>query len=924
MYFGSNRDTAEELAEFIRSLSIREAAWLLDLVTDDYKISLSEAKLLIAECRGKFKNRYQTESSHVEDISSTDTTTETEENVGFADAEQQVDLIVSRMTTDPTYAKGVQESALLADFLKRPVKILAQNWTVGAVTPFLTVINPWQLFLNDPRVKNKLETFKLLHGTLHLKIMVNGSPFHFGRVFIGVRPTRFDNNTSSVDMTSFQTQLTYLDNYTAAARLLRSGLTLYTSRPHVFVDPCTNQPQYIHWPFFAATSWIDLINPDTIDRMGRLEIFELNQLKHANGADDPVTISIFAWMDDVTLTGLTKFAPVIESNVKDEYKKSGAISTVASAVAAASGYFTEIPYIGKFAMATRMGAGAVADIARLFGFSRPAIVNDVTIMRPQTFSNFANTVGGDSVFKLSLDPKQELTIDPSTVGLSNEDQMSIGYIAKKEAWIDVVPWAQDVAAGTKLYTLRVHPMVAPIEDRGDLALHRYWQTPLSFATRPFQYWSGSLKYRFQIVCSNLHRGRLLFQYDPHGEATPFTADFNNRYSQVIDISELRDFTLEVKWSQPQAYCSTLLSQALNWSTIGAVGTNPHDAATNGTIFIYVLNELASPLTPDGVNTTIEINVYISAGDDYEVRAPDENFGKWSYARQDTTVGPPVTTESNITEKENEPAQSSAMVINGMHTMCDPNCSMVYFGESVVSIRSLMKRYVFHRILTKQSGSTVASTIILNNFKLFNVPVGPGPTYGSSVAAQLAATWDYNVCALTYVRYFMQSYIGWRGGLRYKILYQSNQGTWSNVYAVRRSARMVSESVATTTAIRGSTATDLTAARIYLDPDVPCYDSPAGYVVNSTHVNAGLEIELPFYSPYRYAETNEPVLASTDTYQVLYNNGSHGISWLGTVNQTANVQNYLEVYSSIGEDFSLFFFIGASPILLSDARTAVAP
>lgn len=927
-YYGSTPALRAEIITFADSLSTQEQAWVTDVLLDDYEIPFHELKILVEECRGNLFKKPKPESTHVDDINTTDTSGESEQNVHFTDEQPQTDLVIARMTTDPTYDRGVQESALLADFLRRPIKIGAITWAVNAVTPFLTVLNPWEEFLSDARVLNKIETFKLLHATLKVKVITNGSPFHYGRVFVGVRPTRFDNNTAAVDMASFRTQATYLDNYTASARSLRSGVTLYSQRPHVFVDPCTNQPQHIDWPFFAATSWIDLINPDTIDRMGRLEIWELNQLRHSNGATDPVTISIFAWLEDVTLTGITKYAPVIESNVKskkkgkgDEYASGGAISTPASAVAAAAQYFTEIPYIGKFAMATRLGAGAVADIARLFGFSRPAIINDVTIMRPQTTGNMAHYVGGEPLIKLSLDPKQELTVDPSTVGLSGEDQMSIGYLVKKEAWIDVIPWAQDTLPTFKLYSVRVHPMVAPIDDEVVTGVDRTWQTPLSFASRPFQYWSGSLRYRFQIVCSNMHRGRLLFQYDPHAEAAPLVADFNNRYSQVVDISEMRDFTLEIKWSQPAAFASLQLDPSLTWSAIGAVGVLPISASCNGVLCVYVLNELASPIDDNGTATSIDINVFISAGDDYEVRAPLGAISTWAYARNDITVGPPVTTESNITSSENAPAQDTHIMMNGSHVTCDPNCSMVYFGETVVSIRSLMKRYNFHRTLTTQSAATAASSMALNSFTLFNMPVGPGPTYGSSIISTLVSTPGYNIVAMTYPRYFMQGYIGWRGGMRWKMIYLSNAGTWANIAVARSGVRTTTESVDTLT-VRGAGVTDVGTIRRYLSGIAPYNSSAAGFSINSTHVNNSLEYELPMYTPYRYVEVNEGIEADTANYQTMFNNGAHKVSYVATVSATSVVQNYFEAYVSVGEDFSLFFFIGASPLVPSDVDTVV--
>lgn len=940
------------------SLTPLDLSRYLDMSLDDVEMSHQDKLKLILEAREDSPYDAETQSSTVENVTTESTSAEQEENIGFADEPEQVDLTVGMMSADPTFGQGVQEGAALATFLSRPVEIFRNTWAVGAVTPFLNVFNPWELFLANPKVLNKLQTFKLLHGTLKIKIVINGSPFHYGRAVAGVRPTRFDNNTSQVDPTTTQLSTHFFTDYgVPGAKSMRSGLTLYSSRPLVFIDPTTNQPNHIDWPFFAATNWIDLQDPDSTDRMGRIEYWELTQLRHANNGTDPVTVSFFAWMEDVTLTGLTiADASVQSGNVKDptlkssagngngkkkkgnkpnlannagknndEYNKGGAISAPASVIATAAGYFTEIPYIGRFAKATQMAAGTVGDIARLFGFARPPQIEDTTLVRPQALGSMAYTLGGDPVHKLTLDPKQELSVDPATVGLPGDDQMAIGFVAKKEAWIDSIPWSQVVLPDRKLYAILVHPLVRPVDD---LTNDRFWQTPVSHVTQPFKYWSGSLRYRFQIVASNFHRGRLLFSYDPNGTNSP-TPDFNSRYTKIIDITEQRDFTLEIKWSQPQAYGDLLLTTS-RWATIGQVGVVNNDIGANGVLEVYVLNELASPID----TADIDINVFISAGDDFEVRAPNEELIQWAYARNDVAVGPPATTQSatvydavvqsaQVTTMENDPSQDSTMVINGTYVGCDPLKSHVYFGETFVSIRSLLKRYTAFRPLTPDTTTVV--TISSVDFYQYNFPNGPGPTYGSSRVSDLTpiAGGGYNVCNMTYLRWFMQSYIGWRGGIKWKAVFlNASGGSQSVVKVARASARIVNEQV-NIAIMRGPAVTQLNTAKRYL-LDGANDSIMAGAQVNSSGVNPTIEYEVPLYTPYRYVETNEPligIVGSQQRYQSHYNGGMHYLAYLAQLGTVEN-SGYFETYCAAGEDFSLFFFIGASPYYETDAPDVV--
>jgi hypothetical protein len=233
----------------------------------------------------------------------------------------------------------------LDTFMSRPVRIFSKFWQVGESPAYLNEINPWELFLNNPRVLNKLETFKLLQGKVCIKIVVNGSPFHYGKMVVACRPSAIDNNNTTIGPVSI-VQVQSNRNEAGGFRFFPAMRTLYTSRPHVYIDPSTNQPQTIHWPFFTSGNYIDLTDPLTVFRMGKLEIWELNTLRHANGATDGVEITMFAWMENAKFAGLTAGIPAIaQSGVErkkvnkkkskptfknvsggDEYKPNGLIS----------------------------------------------------------------------------------------------------------------------------------------------------------------------------------------------------------------------------------------------------------------------------------------------------------------------------------------------------------------------------------------------------------------------------------------------------------------------------------------------------------------------------------------------------------------------------------------------------------------------
>ena len=90
----------------------------------------------------------------------------------------------------------------------------------------------------------------------------------------------------------------------------------------------------------------------------------LNPLKHANGADDKVTISFFIWAEDVEMAIPTSvdsntLAPQAGEEV-DEANTKGMVSGPATTVSKIAGIAAGYAPIAPYAMATCKVAGAIA------------------------------------------------------------------------------------------------------------------------------------------------------------------------------------------------------------------------------------------------------------------------------------------------------------------------------------------------------------------------------------------------------------------------------------------------------------------------------------------------------------------------------------------------------------------------------------
>jgi hypothetical protein len=660
--------------------------------------------------------------------------------------------------------------------------------------------------------------------------------------------------------------------------------------------------------------------------MGEMIIYGLQNLKHANGASDSVTVSVFVWAEDVVLSIPTanepgalspQFGEMEPQAGGDEYG-TGMISKPANIIAKAAGALSNAPGIGLYARATQIGASAIANIAKAFGYSRPNDISSIQPFRPTYVGNMANANLPDSATKLTYDAKQELTCDTRTFGLDGTDEMTIKSIACRESWLTEFPWTVAAASETLLWNSEVNPQLwntlsvasGPIE---------YHMPACCFAKLPFRHWRGTMKFRFQIVASSFHKGRLKITYDP---SYPLTNEYNTNYTRVIDIAEERDFTVEIGWGQQTPYLES--RQMLNSSNppygTTALGGDPGIFA-NGIISLYVVNELTVPNST--ANNDISVNVFVSMGDDFEVINPDDNnirdgswfapqFGELVFDEQfgelpfDCQAGEEAggnVPDSDNTQMENAPMKEepdetmAPMITDADHT------TDVFFGDPITSVRQILKRYMFSRALcynATASGYGVYNWCV-NNFPLHR---GYAPDGVNDVTTPSDPT-AYTFSKMTMLNWFTPAYVCYRGGIKWKYqqLHDNRQAT--SFFAVMRNPGpdvsyvsqyhaldTISSSVSTQTADWDAVFTDM---------------GHAGLQVTDVKNNGVVEVEIPFQQPYRFGFGKQGTLnlnLGTDSYY-------HWV--MNMIGYNQNSHSYILSYVAAGEDFTLGFYVGP-PVL----------
>lgn len=839
---------------------------------------------------------------------------------------------------DPTYSLMAEDDCTLGEFLSRPFLAAQYNWAVGAPTGLDGFINPWRIFLRNRRVANRISNYRNWRGKLHVKFILNGNSFYYGRAMVSYIPYNPDG----------------LQRVAVGGPLSPNiALTAASARPHIFLDPGTSQGGEMILPFFYPADYIDMAAADdvTLNAFGALWLNSMTPLWHTNGGTTAVSISVYVWATDVHVAG-----PTISNNVAlspqsgTEYG-TGVISKPATYLADLGRKLSDAPMIGPYAMATSMAADAVGKIATLFGYSRPSILDDIRPFKPTLCGNLANYNANDSCTTLAMDSKQELTIDPRTVGLGSVDELAFEHIASKESLMGRIQWDSGAPEGTLLNSFPVTPHFMRTSGTGAATQYQFSNT--GYLCNLFKTWRGNVKYRFQIVASGYHKGRIKLVFDANNGVIGSQTEDNTTYTRIIDIAEERDFTVTCGWVNPQPACFTTPT-----STFSNVPSVTAGSYTNGTLSTYVLNEFVGPAATTNPiyilvyvscpglklwNPTDELldffSVYPPAGPTVATNIPSLEAVSAAYPNKlpgaspmapAPSIGgifPPIpplpslgvlmAVEEEEEEDEIDLAPQSGIVQSDENTAADPSIpehpesnvliaqptndtdvGIFLAGENVVSLRQLMKRYSFHDIL----GNGIIGGYTMYIHRALRIPRWYG--YAPNGIDRIGAV-PANRCRNTIWNYVNCCYAGYRGAMRWKFIPalgwkvdDSNKMAWVRRVPAGVPATTITAVLNIPTAV-STPATPTRAQELFRFFNRYMPHGASGVHMTTTDQNPTLEIELPAYLGGRYYAVTRQNSASFDGYEFGY--------------ITPSSHTFYQTQVAVGEDFNCFFFLGAPPL-----------
>nr|ULF99964.1 MAG: hypothetical protein [Marnaviridae sp.] len=770
-------------------------------------------------------------------------------------------------------AASMLTKAHLSTFLSRPTKIRSIVWTENAPAGNYATFTPWSLFFNNTNIRNKLEGFGFMRCKLHLKFTINASQFYYGSIGAFYTPMYgYLQETTGVAL-----------GYTAGVQVLQS------QKPHVWLDPQTTSTAEMELPFLYHKQFLNTTVLNDLNAMGRLDLTQFAALRSANGVTTSgVNIVVYAWATDVELSGLTAKA-VLQS--KKEYVGNGQISGPASTIANVANRMNDIPVIAPFAKATEMVAGTVGKVAAMFGFTNVPNVKDVEPVKPSCFHTLASSEISEPINKLSLQPKQEIAIGSQYAGDPMADQLHISNFCQRESFLCGSLWTTATVEDAVLFTSYVTPQLYEKSGGSNYSVHC---TPMAYASFMFNNWRGDLIYRFKVIKTQYHRGRLSISWDPLQTNMADMPGFGNPRIQNM-IFDLEDSdTIEVRVPYMQDLAFTQLRDGAGAITGPWWSNGPSPTATdperncNGIIQVRVVNRLTAP----EASSDVDVLVFVRAADNIEFAIPSE-------ARNRTHLQ----------------LQAKREFIMGDPSISDPVTYSEIYGEKISSFRQLLHRQ------SKTSTQVIPRTANWNGTVLYAKfpfqrtpkPYGYAPN-GSEVANGTlvpGSTFPFNYVRVHPITWLQSCFIGTKGSTNWTFNCMNNNGKETEAImsvGVCRTVEQVSNKPSYV-AVLGTLGTSSLMKEHNAMSSLE-RQGAQGMALTNQITQAGLSVNLPYYSRYKFQINNHLYSYSLtndkddeqnkDWYELTIKRGIDP----GTTD--ANV--LVDTYVGTGPDFDFVFFV----------------
>lgn len=338
--------------------------------------------------------------------------------------------------------------------------------------------------------------------------------------------------------------------------------------PHVIIDPSQSATYELILPLYSNTGAFAVKGGPTWS----LRYYVYNTLKSGTDVSNSIRFVTRAAVDDVHFVG--KSVPLGDFQELTEPVKV-AMSTAAAVVK--TSIKATIPHLATMSQVLANSSTALREL----GFSKPQTVGLENPRLNNTADNYTQVDGISTAVVLGRSQIMESTVDPGIM-LGKAEDMELSYLLSKLVRLKQVP-ISPVDSTKHLFTLPVIP-----HDSSFTSLKVTERSVAQDMSEIHNWWSGTMKFIFEVPASVFQRCVLFVAYDPSpNSGVPPTINDAMQYldNHTIVVSGNTSVTFSVPWRSP--------SVAL-----------PTNTGYNGVLYIYLLE----PLISNGSESPIEIDI----------------------------------------------------------------------------------------------------------------------------------------------------------------------------------------------------------------------------------------------------------------------------------------------------------------------------
>jgi hypothetical protein len=731
----------------------------------------------------------------------------------------------------------------LNQWFKRPRVIHTYAWAEG--TNYAVNLNPYYLYFTLPTVLPKLAGYSRMRCKMHLKFVLNATSFQYGCVYATIKPLISANLGSEL--------YDYSGGNTHDMNLIQ-----LSTRPGAFISVNNKAGADFSIPFIYHKEWIDLTNEvvqpgliqpySELSSAAKLKVSPVTPLLTSSPTIGPsVDVTLYAWLDDIELDGPTSY----QSDTVSRLRESKVISRTADTVGKYSAALATVnPLFAPLALASEI----TSNVAKFFGFTNRPVTSSVVAFRPDPIPNLCSPEISTQYDKLGLDPTNELSVDPSVCGAEMNDPLIISNIVSRPSLIGVSNWTVDAAPGSMLFESYVTPsfatVSAPITSGSTRLFKRVSPSTLAGASMFYNKWRGGITYKFRVICSPFHSGRVRLIWDPSYYAESSGLD-GMVHTEIHDICADLEFEFtppylgSAAWKQiEKSYLVSPTTYKGNYNFAGGSGLNPfigNDDTANGYVRLEVLNSLSAPDT----SADVKICVWVSGGPDFELNDPTDipvHSGA-GYSFYPTTTDYNALQSDTISRPSNSSSPAKVADMNPNSLVDTAGDYRVYMGEPVRSLRQLLHRSHFVGTIPLGLAGTSTFHTIINEARR---PTTPGPLSVTNLSTPVATstsgatTSPFRFCPLTPLAFYTSAFVGWRGSFVKRITAPDNGKSSVDTIAITRDTGTYQQDITTNDT---STWTPLQRATINA-VELP---SSSGQSVCLARTSAAAAAVVPMYS-----------------------------------------------------------------------------